>query len=178
MALNGSRRGASSLAIPLMLLAFVLTGAFLFWLNATAEPTAPPVMDEDTDDSADMAGVTVLDPGQLSVGTDQYVGQRVRLEGVSVADRVGPAAFFISTPQNPFLVRMDSALIADGMTVEVGGSATVVGTVYVRTDSVVVAWQEDGSIGDNELPLVEFANHFILADRVQMAMSADSASGN
>lgn len=178
MALNGSRRGAASLAIPLMLLAFVLTGAFLFWLNATAEPTAPPVMDEESDDSADVTGATVLDPGQLAVGTDQYVGQRVRLEGVNVEGQVGPAAFFISTPQNPFLVRMDSALIADGMTVDVGGSATVVGTVLARTDSVVVAWQEDGSISDNELPLVEFATHFILADQIRMAMAADSAAGN
>lgn len=178
MALNGSRRGVSNLALPLMILAFVLFGAFLFWLSATAEPTQPPVMEED-DDSGDISGgATTVQPGQLGAGAGGFVGQTVRVES-TVEGLVGPQAFFISTPSNPFLVRMDSSLVARGMTVEPMQQAIIVGTVEERTDEVVAAWQEDGSIDDNNLPLVLFAEHYLLARQIQVsAPDTASAGGN
>lgn len=178
MALIGSRRGVSNLALPLMILAFVLFGAFLFWLSATAEPTEPPVMEED-DDSGDTSGVTTtVQPGQLGAGAGGFVGQTVRVQS-TIEALVGPQAFFIATPSNPFLVRMDSSLVARGLTVEAMQEAIIVGTVEERTDEIVAAWQEDGSIDDNNLPLVLFAEHYLLARQIQVSdPDTASAGGN
>lgn len=177
MALNASRRGASNLGTPLMILSFVLIGALMVWLNATAEPTQPPVIEEDDDSDTTFGVATTVQPGQLGTAPEGLVGQRVRVEG-TIEGLVGSQTFFISTPSNPFLVRMDSALVARGMTVEATQRATIVGTVQERTDAVVAAWQEDGSIGDNELPLVLFATHYLLADQIQVRASEEGDTGN
>ena len=47
MANLGSRKGfADKLALPLMILAFLVVIGFLYWLNATAEPTEIVIEEE------------------------------------------------------------------------------------------------------------------------------------
>lgn len=174
----GSRRGASNLTIPLMLLSLVLLGGFLYWLNVTAEPTQPPVIEEDTEEEDGPAG-TAVQPGVLAVSPQDYLGQTIRVEDVDVPQAVGSRAFFVSlTEQVPFLVRMDSTLLARGMQVPAGQTVTVVGTVHAMTDSIVSAWEADGSVSAGDRPLVEFATHFLLAQQVRAQDSGDDDSAN
>ncbi len=177
MAQSGSRRGASNLGIPLMLLSFILLGGFLYWLYITAVPTEPAVTEQADSTAADMTAIAA-DPGSLAIDASQYEGQTVRLPALEVAAAVGRRAFFLNlTDQTPFLVRMDSALVARGMTVPTG-RVRVVGDVVPMTDSIITQWTSAGDITEGDRPVVEFATHFILAHQVQSAPPAgDGSSG-
>jgi hypothetical protein len=168
MAHSASRRGVSGLAIPLMLLSFILLGGFLYWLRVTAEPTQPPMIEEGEVDTSS-AGATDVAPTALNAATGQYVGQRVRLAGVEVASPVGAHAFFVNlTPQVPFLVKMDSSLVARGMA-QPTGRVTVVGAVHAMTDSIIDLWTREGAVTAGDRPVVEFATYFIEAESITPA---------
>jgi len=154
------------MAIPLMVVSFILFGGLLWWLYQTAEPTQPPVVDESGETSS-LEGGTEVDPGALAVGPGQFEGQLVRLSNVTVASAVGAQAFFVDLPQTPFLIRMDTALVARGMTVVAGEQVDLVGMLMSMTDSIVSDWFVSGAITDADRPLVEFASHFIEAQQVQ-----------
>jgi hypothetical protein len=160
-----------------MLLSFLLLGGFLYWLNETAEPTQPPEVEEGEEAGAALGGTSV-DPGALAVSPEQYEGQTVRVEGVNVSAAVGSRAFFVDlTPQHPFLVRMDSALIARGMSMPTG-RVSMTGTIHVMTDSIIDAWEADTSIRPADRPVVEFASHFLLAQQVRTAAGGAQAPGS
>jgi len=161
----GARRGAASLAVPLMLVSFLLIGLFLWWLSRNAESTEVAI--EEQPDSAEMAITegTEVTAEQLRAGADQFAGQLVRISA-PVASAVGTQAFFLDLPQAPFLVKLDTTLVARGQALPTG-NVTVVGTLRAMNDSIVSDWVGDGVIRPSDQPLVEFATHFIEASRVQ-----------
>jgi hypothetical protein len=160
-----------------MLLSFLLLGGFLYWLNVKAEPTQPPVVEEGEGEGPALGG-TAVEPGALAVTPQQYEGQTVRVENVNVSSPVGPRAFFVDlTPQHPFLVRMDSALVARGMAMP-SGRVSLVGTIHVMTDSIIDAWEADTSIRQADRPVVEFASHFLVAQEIRSAAGGDQAPVN
>lgn len=180
MAHSASRRGVTNLGIPLMLLSFLLLGGFLYWLNVTAEPTQAIIVEDDTTPEMDTSGATAVEAGALAVSPGQWVGQRIRLADVDVASPVGTQAFFVSlTQQAPFLVKMDSSLVARGMGLPTG-QVTVIGTLLAMTDSIIDNWTETGAVTPADRPVVEFATHFILAEQIRTASGSGAGddSGN
>ncbi|HSM05770.1 MAG TPA: hypothetical protein VK858_14230 [Longimicrobiales bacterium] len=187
MADFGSRRGATNLGVPLMLVTFLLIGGFMYWLYITAEPTEP-VMVEEVDDGSDMdtAGSTAVDPQELKTGAEAYTGQLIRLQGLAVSQMVGQEAFFVDLPataelpSQPFLVRLSPDLAASGATVAVGDRVTVVGSLMEMTDSIVADWVGNALINANEQMLVEFSTHFVEADQLNVggASGGGASSGS
>jgi hypothetical protein len=175
MADFGSRRGATNLGVPLMLVTFLLMGGFMYWLYVTAEPTEPVVVEE-VDDSGDTdsAGSMAVDPEDLKTGADAFTGQRVRLEGLAVSQMIGDQAFFVDLPATddlpaqPFLVKMGPDLVASGASVSLGDRVTAVGNVREMNDSIVADWVDSGLISESEQLLVEFSTHFVEADQVNV----------
>lgn len=174
----GSRRGAANLGVPLMALTFLLLAGFLYWLSATAEPTAPPVMEEEADEPVEVADAgtgTEVDPEALKTGASAFEGQTVRLAEVMVSQSLGDVTFFVDLPESdalppqPFLVRLNPDLVAAGQSVPLNQRVTVVGPLMAMQDSIVQAWLGDGSISPNDQLLVEFATHFIEAEAIQTA---------
>ncbi|MGD2068378.1 MAG: hypothetical protein PVI57_06805 [Gemmatimonadota bacterium] len=167
---TGARRGAANFAPVLMILSFLLMAGFLAWLGLTSEGTEEVAMQEGDDtvaeqaDSMEMAAVPVT-PDELRLNAANYEGQSVRIDA-PVAGAVGSQAFFLDLPQSPFLVKMDSALVAEGRRMPVG-DVVVTGTVLAMTDSIVGAWSNAGTISEADRPLVEFATHFIQASRIR-----------
>jgi hypothetical protein len=158
-----------------MLVSFLLLGGFLYWLNITAEPTQGPVITEETDEP-DAADGTTVDGATLLAMPEQYLGQRVRVQNVEVASPVGSQAFFVNLrPQSPFLVVMDSALVAQGTQLPTG-TVTLAGTVHAMTDSIIDAWTEAGVVTPADRPVVEFAIHYLLAGRITPAAGAQGGS--
>ena len=183
----GSRRGASNLGIPLMLVTFLLLGGFMYWLYVTAEPTEPVVVEETDDASAmDTSGSTAVDPQDLKTGADAFTGSVVRLPALAVSQLVGDRAFFVDLPATeqlpaqPFLVRMTPDLMATGATVALGDRVTVMGTLREMNDSIVADWAGSGSISEGDQLLVEFSTHFVEADQVNMggASGGGASSGS
>lgn len=176
---SGARRGAANFAPVLMIVSFLLMIAFLVWLGMTSEGTEPVTMEED-DNGAEQAdsmelSATRVTPDELGQMPQNFEGQTVRVAS-EVASAVGSEAFLMDFPQSPFLVKMDSTLVAGGRAVP-QGDVIVTGTVLVMSDSVVTAWADAGSIGENERPLVEFATHFIEASRIRAGRMEEEPAG-
>lgn len=157
------------MALPLMLVTFVLMGGFLYWLYLNATPTPSAEMVEEEVPEVDVGpAATVVEPSDLEVNTAQYEGQLIELPSVNVASAVGSEAFFVDLPRTPFLVKLGPELMAEGSGVP-GGRVTVVGTLMAMNDSIIGAWTSAGAISEGDVPIVEFAAHFIEATRVRAA---------
>lgn len=164
---DGSRAGAANLTPLLMVASFAAMIGFLVWLGSTSEGTEAVMMDEETvelPDTSAEAGAVEASLDQLIQQPDQLEGQVIKITEIEIASRLGPEAFFLDLPQSPFLVKMDSAMVARGQSVpppEV--NVTVTGTVHAMNDSIVSAWAEAGAITEGNRPLVEFATHWLEA---------------
>lgn len=165
MAHPGSRSGAANLSIPLMIAAFLVIAAFLWWLSATAVGTTGPVevAEADTTD-AEGSLATRVELVDLQTRPDSLLGQEIRVAGANVASRMGAQAFWIELPnQNPFLVRLAPALVRDSVQVQQNQTVTVVGAMHAMSDSVLNAWVADTVISEGQRLEAEFATHFIEA---------------
>lgn len=168
MAHSGSRSGAANLAIPLMIAAFLVIGAFLWWLSATAVGTAGPVETTSADTADAGPAATQVELVDLQTRPDSLLGQDIQVEGAEVASRMGAQAFWIELPnQNPFLVRLAPALVADSVEVQQNQTVRVRGALHAMNDSVLNAWVADTVISEGQRIEAEFATHFIEATRVE-----------
>lgn len=166
---SGSQRGAANLAPVLMILSFVAMIAFLVWLGATSEGTEGMVtMEEDTVGAMDEmeAGATEVTGEELTGDAAAFEGEQVRITA-EVASPVGSHAFFLDIPGSPFLVTMGSTLAEQRGGELPTGEIMVTGTLHTMTDSVISAWREAGTISEGDVPVVEFATHFIEANRIR-----------
>ena len=168
----GSRRGATNLGTPLMIVAFVVIAGFLYWLSVQAaaeremqaieEAEAAAAAAEDT-----MATAQTVPVGDVEADATPYVGQEIRIAGTNVASLLGEQGFWLETPGgNPFLVSMGPEVQAQDIQVSPGSRVTVVGTVQTMDPSVLDAWVETGSIAEGDRIVAEFATHFLQATDV------------
>ena len=155
-----SRRGASNLGVPLMIVSFVLMGGLMYWLSITAEPTEIVVVEEEPVEVflGSLIDGTILEAPDI-VG---YEGLEVRVIDLPFAQEVGTAQFFVSLPKgSPFLIRMGDELRADSMMTMPSGVLTITGMLYPLTDSIRDVWEAEGTVDGASRPLVDFAAHFI-----------------
>lgn len=168
---NASRRGAANLGVPLMIVAFIVIGGFLYWLNMqAAEERAAEIAEASVEESAETGGGTLVAATDLQMDPTPFEGQEIRLEGLAVASGLGTQGFWLELPnRNPFLVSMSEAVKAEGVTVVPGQVAQVVGTIYAMSDSVLDAWSMGGSIGEGDRLAAEFATHYLEATMVRVS---------
>jgi len=177
---KASRRGAANLGMPLMIVAFLAIAGFLYWLNLQAQADAAArAVEEDVpeDTSSAMAGALV--PGEdLQGDPSPYEGMTIKVEGLSVASRLGTQGFWLELPnKNPFLVSMSEAVKAEGTSVTTGQTVTVTGTIYAMGDSVLDAWSRAGTIGEGDRLAAEFATHFLEAQQVRVRGGTGGSTG-
>jgi hypothetical protein len=163
MASFGSRRGfADRLSLPLMVVAFLAVGGFLYWLNMTAEPTEVAVAEESEETSSDFLQ-----------GPEQWLGQVVEVTDARANSTLGSQAFGIGPDNAPFLVKMAPALVSDSTTVPTGQPLTLVGTVHTLTDSVLTAWDAQGAFArEGDRALAEYFNGSPFLEATSVIISA------
>jgi hypothetical protein len=170
----GSRRGAASgTATLMMLVAFALIGGLMYWLNITAQSSSVAVAEEPENRGEAMTGVAIsLD--DLSAGPATYLDQEVQMRGVPIVSRLGNHQFWTQlTNESPFLVRVDPALFAQGLTIQAGAVADLAGAVRSMSDSVLDAWEADGSFSNDVNRIeAEFAEHYL--DVTQLEVVSES----
>jgi hypothetical protein len=172
MAHKASRRGAVDLGMPLMILAFIAMGGFLYWLFAQA---ATQKAKEDVQlQQAEAAKANsypdakALSGTELQVDPAPFVGQLVKLAAMPVASALGQQGFWLELPnKNPFLVSLDDSLKAD-VKASSGQKVMTVGTILPMSDSVLDAWTKSGSIGEGDKLAAEFATHYLQARHVEV----------
>lgn len=170
MAENASRRGATDLGMPLMILAAVVLGGFFLWLYAQVQTERELAIVEDTIGmgAEREAREPAMAGAELQGDITALVGQEVTVEPLPVASLLGTQGFWVELPnRNPFLVSLSAQLRADSVTVAMGDRVGVTGTVQAVNDSVLTAWTEAGTITENDRIVAEFATHFIEATRLR-----------
>lgn len=170
---KASRRGAVDLGLPLMIVAFLAIGGFLYWLNlqAQAELAAKAAVAEEmaAEEAAKEAMGDVIPGEALQTDPGMYSGKVVTVEGLSIASMLGTQGFWVELPnKNPFLVSLSEAVKAEGLSLSAGTSVTVSGTIYAMGDSVLNAWSTAAAIGEGDRLAAEFATHFMEAAQVQV----------
>ena len=180
MADNASRRGAANLGMPLMIVAFIVIGGFLYWLNLQAEAERASDLAEEAaaeEVTEGLAGGTLVDAQDIQMDPSPYEGQEIRLEGLPVASGLGTQGFWIEMPnRNPFLVSMSEGVKAEGLAIVPGQSASVVGTIYAMSDSALSAWTTAGAVGEGDRLAAEFATHYLEATGVVFSEGTDGGS--
>lgn len=177
---NGSRRGATNLGTPLMIVAFVVIGGFLYWLStqAAAERAEQEIAEAPAEDT--MPAVQTVPVGDIEMDAMSYVGQEIRIANTEVASTLGSQGFWLEAPSgNPFLVSMGPEVQAAGVSVTPGNPVNVTGTLHAMSDSVLTAWVEDGSIAEGDRIVAEFATHYVEATEVETmgGGAADDTTG-
>lgn len=165
MADNASRRGATNLGMPLMILAFATIGGFLYWLNnQAAQDMAQRQAVADSIAAAEAAEAAlppIISAERIQMDASPFENTDIRLEALPVASNLGTQGFWLEMPNgNPFLVSVGSSAEVEGQ-VAAGATVDVNGRVLAIGDSVLTAWTEAGTIGDGDRLAAEFATHFI-----------------
>lgn len=168
MAKNDSRRGATNLGTPLMIVAFVVIGGFMYWLSeqAASERAQREIDEVPVEDTRPT--MSVVPVGDIEADGTPFVGQEVRIAPTNVASLLGEQGFWLETPSgNPFLISKGPEVVASGVAITPGSAVRVFGTVHAMGDSVLTAWTEAGTIAEGDRIVAEFATHFIEATEVE-----------
>jgi hypothetical protein len=170
------RTGGSWISVTV---AVIAVGLFFGWV-ATREPPQSVAVVEPGDTASNAGGsggsATRIEAGELgqSETARTLIGQDVELTSVPVSDVLGEQMFWIELPGGaPYLVQMDSALVAGGQLLPLPGDRVrVVGRVVDKTPEVMDRWMTSRVLEDtNQLMLAEFGSTFIAARRVDPAGS-------
>jgi hypothetical protein len=147
-----------------MLGTLVLLGGFLYWLATNAEPTPPPVLEGDPDEQMGPAAVAV-NVDSVNILGPTLQGQTVRIENASVGQALSETAFMVDASQ-PFVAVMNSDMIAAGEPMP-SGTFTLVGTLQERTDSILAAWLEDGTVTPANEMIADFASQYVTITAIE-----------
>lgn len=169
--------GRSWLSVTVAIIAVAL---FFGWI-ATREPPESVAVAEPDDAAADTAmgmdapatPIEAADLNQTATARG-LIGQNIELTSVPVSDVLGAQMFWIELPGGaPYLVKMDSALVASGRALpQSGNNVRIVGQVQEKTSAVLDSWVESGALEDaDQRMLAEFGSTFISARRVEPAGS-------
>ena len=183
MADNASRRGATNLGMPLMILAFATIGGFLYWLNSQAEQDLAErqayAYSVAAAEEAERNRPPLIDPERIQMDASGYEGRDIRLEAMPVASTLGTQGFWLEMPNgNPFLMSMGADATVDGGEIQPGSvELDITGRVMAMNDSVLTAWTEAGAIGEGDRLAAEFATHFIEAQELVVAPASANPEG-
>lgn len=171
---------SGALNFPLMIVAFLAIGGFLYWLSITSEPTEFTVAEESLDDQLGPALDLTLE--QFGENADGYVGSRIRITNVEVRNLVGADAFWFAFPQedvNDYLVRVDRGRVDADLQILPNDRLTVSGTVRAMTDSVIDVWDQWGVFGDDaQRPAVMVLESFLEADSIGIHAGGGGDAGD
>ena len=177
---NASRRGAADLAMPLMVMAFLVMGGFMYWLMGQASDQRELRLLEDsiaaeTEEAITATTVAVVD---LQADPTAFEEQTIRVAGLAIVSAFGEQGFWLGLPnRNPFLVSMSEEVMAEGLVLSQGLGATPTGVLHAMSDSARAAWVAAGTISEGDQLAAEFASHFLEATQVVVA-SAPAGDGN
>jgi hypothetical protein len=168
--------GPSWIAAGVAVLSIVL---FMAWLATRREPESVAVVEpgraDTTDSRAADSAATVVTPEELNnaARVNELRGQDVQIERAEVISAMGTQLFWLQLPGgSPFLVKLDSALVAAGTQAPASGHYRIVGRVLEKDDAVLTQWQQAGVLqSDGDRQQAEYGSSYIEARRLQPAGS-------
>ena len=138
--------GSSWIGLALAALAVV---AFIVWLatRGNGDDVAVGEPENVTTEAAEDTAAILVTPEELSnaARVTELRGQDVRIQRGEVISALGPQLFWLQLPGgSPFLVKLDSTLIAGGTQAPASGHYEIVGRMFEKTPAVLDQWQQSG----------------------------------
>ena len=175
---NATRRGAADMGMPLMILAFIVIGGFMWWLKGQSDAEmesrrlaeAELLAEQARQDSLDALAAASTDINALiqpGVDMAEFEGQMIRGMGYEVASQLGSQGFWVNTEYgNPFLIILTDELRAAGVSVSQGAVVDLTGELHPMEASRLDEWIAAGTITASDRVIAEFATHYVQADDV------------
>lgn len=165
-----------NLTVPLMILAFVLMGAMLWWLSTTAPEEVQIVEGAGSDTAAEStaAGATRVRMREFDTTRVEYLGQRIQLAGVEVVGRINDRLLWLAPEDNSVLVVLDAEMAEGEDAPSNGHAGTIVGEYRAMSDSVLDAWMESGVLeNDNQRFSASFRSAYLEALSLDLRSAED-----
>lgn len=166
MPLNQSRRGSAPNVAPfLMAVAILAVGGFFYWLWQQAQMEAERQAEAlaamaDEEDAPDIADAVTVELADLSRDMSRFAGLMVRVEGVVYGGSLGRQGFFADAP-TPFLISAPSLVQDTENPIQSRGSMIAYGTIDEGGVAAFEGWLENGTIGDGDMVMADFAARFL-----------------
>jgi hypothetical protein len=166
----------AQLTVPLMIVAVLLIGGFVYWLNISTEAVRVAIAEEEqaAAAAAEEAEATPVAAADFAEEPAEYVGQFIRLNGLPVFNQMGPEAFTVLLPTDMiYLIHVEG-----GAMVSPGATASVTGTVEIMNDSVLDAWEARGALNATQREEAGISETFFEAVEFNIATNAPPPAGN
>ena len=166
-----AKSGASFL---LMVVAILAIAGLMGWLAMQQrERGATAVAEGAGTDSAAVGTLTaeVVSDTAFEQNMRTYRGREIQLPAARFSAGLSPQTFWIELPTGqPFLVKLDSAMIAAGTTPPTGGTLHIVGTVQSKDPALVSQWMQSGVLQTDDQKLqAEFGTTYMEARQIRPA---------
>ena len=155
----------------------VLILALMGWLYTQkgTEPTATMAGADSTAPAPTVAAgpapSQVVNRAQFEANVKSYVDQVVEITDARYQAGLSPQTFWIELPTGaPFLVKLDSAMVASGKAVPTSGTLDIIGTVKQKDNALVGQWVASGVLtNDDQRMQAEFGTTYLDAREIRQA---------
>lgn len=176
MANEGPREVGGGTNILIVGVSVLLVVALMAWL-VMQQPDGAQATVAEGDTTAVPAEVAGAAPQQTVNDTvfeqnvKTYVGQVVRLTSVRFSSALSPQTFWVELPSGaPFLVKLDSAMVAAGEAPPTSGALNIVGTVQAKDAALVGQWLQSGVLQNADQQMqAEFGTTYLEARQIRPA---------
>jgi len=152
-----------------MVIAVVIVGVFLYWLNLKIDGLDSQVAANLVEEEATAAEVLTLTTLDLEADPAAVVGSNVMLEFVPVAQSLGRGAFAINLAmEGTYPVLMSSDIIARGTQVATGDQLTLFGHIFTFNDSIGAEWVNQGAVEQVNAGSIPDMPSFLLLDSLKV----------
>lgn len=168
----GTRSGSS---VMLMALAVLLIAGLFGWLLMQRDDRgATTVAEADTlavEEEASGPPAEVVTDTAFEQNMRQYRGRDVQLSAVTFSAGLSPQTFWVELPSGqPFLVKLDSTMVARNVAPPSGGRLRITGTVREKDAALVSQWLQQGVLtSDDQRLQAEFGSTYLEARQVRPA---------
>jgi hypothetical protein len=153
-------------------IAVLAVGGLMAWLYYQTDRLDRTTTVAEGPTAAEEADATAYEPaeiGAIATDAEPFVGRRIALSDVAVAALVGERAFWADAPgMNPFLVAFGPD-ISVPVRLEQGARYDLRGLIAAVDEAKIDEWVASGVIEEGRRPEVEFASHYLLAERMTPA---------
>lgn len=178
MANDKAPKAASGGATVLIVgVSVVMIAALMGWLYMQSSSRDVATVAEG--DSAAAAPAAVAGPAPSQVVTSavfepnvkSYIDQVVQLTDARYQAGLSRATFWIELPTGaPYLVKLDSALLAGGTALPAGGVLDIIGTVKQKDNALVGQWMASGVLENEDQRMqAEFGTTYLEARQIRPA---------
>lgn len=176
MANAGPSHAGGGTNILIVGVSVLLVAALMAWL-VMQQPDGSEAVVAEGDTTGAVVETAAVAPQHTVDGTAfeqnmrSYVGQVVALNGVRFSSGLSRQTFWLELPSGaPYLVKLDSAMVAAGTTPPAGGTLDIVGTVKEKDAALVAQWLQSRVLETEDQQMqAEFGTTYLEARQIRPA---------